>query len=132
MTVFDNSPLVDERSDDQIRVYLSWDRRYADITEFGRSSNTGTGEVGQGYLHPADGDRVPDGYGLPSGTTITTEQFRDYFRRVEMNFPGSTGVSRIGVFYATTELGLDSVTIPIIKISESGKSSTSYIIFTYS
>ena len=38
-----------------------------------------------------------------------------------MNFPRSTSVSRIGVFFATTELGSESVTIPIIKISDSGK-----------
>ena len=46
MTVFDTSPLVGEDTSEQIRVYLAWDRRDAIITEIGRTSNTGTGEVG--------------------------------------------------------------------------------------
>ena len=121
VTVFDDSPLVGEDHGEQIRVYLAWYRRDATITEFGRSSNTGTGEVGQGYQNPNSGDLVPDGSGLPSGTFITTGQNRNTFTRIEANFPGTTGVSRIGVFYATTELDSESVTIPIIKISDSCK-----------
>ena len=132
MTVFDSSPLVGEDTSEQIRVYLTWERRSATFTEIGRTSNTGTGEVGQGYQDPDEGDVVPYGSGLPSRTYITTDQFTNYFTRIEVNFRRSTSVSRIGVFYVTTELGSESVTIPIIKISESGENDHYNMIFTCS
>ena len=108
---------------EEYRVYLPWNQRDGTFAEIGRSSNTGTGEVGQGYQNPGDGDNVPDGSGLPSYTNIDIQYDSGIgrWKRMEVKFPESASVNRIGVFYATTSRGADSLTIPIIKISETGK-----------
>ena len=124
VTVFDPSPLVGTSSSEAYRVYLPWNRRDATFAEIGRSSNTGTGEVGQGYQNPSDGAIVPHGSGLPldANTDIITSSTR-LWRQLRIHFPSSSSVNRIGVFYATTSRGEHNLTIPIIKISETGETS---------
>ena len=90
------------------------------VTEIGRSSSTGTGEVGQGFRTPDDGDIVLNGHGLPNRTSIHVED-SNAWKRVKFSFPISNGTSRIGVFYASIKRGLNLVTIPIIKMSKTGK-----------
>ena len=101
-------------------MYLPENRKDAVVTGIGRSSSTGTGDVGQGYQNPNIGN-IPDGSGFPSGTTVNVEERRDFWKRTEVNFQKSNSTNRIGVFYATIERDSNSVTIPIIKMSETGK-----------
>ncbi|XP_072044700.1 uncharacterized protein [Amphiura filiformis] len=117
----DSSPLVGENTAEKYRAYLPWSRQSADFIEIGRTSNTGTGEVGQGYKNPGDGDSVPRGSGLPDGTRIDLGSSDGNWRRMEVQIPKSTSLNRIGVFYATTEYNSNRVTIPIIKMSETAK-----------
>ena len=93
------------------------------VTEIGRSSSTGTGDVGRGYRNPRGHDVIPYGYGLPDSTSIAVEE-QNAWKRTGVSFPSSYDVSRIGVFYATIERGSNRVTIPIIKMSETGKNDT--------
>ncbi|XP_072043281.1 uncharacterized protein [Amphiura filiformis] len=119
VTVLDDSPLVGSDSSEEYRAYLSWNRRSANFIEIGRTSNTGTGEIGQGYMNPRDGPSVPQESGFPVSTYIDIESNSDKWRRMEVKMPRSRSLNRIGVFYATTEYNSNRVTIPIIKMSES-------------
>lgn len=113
------------------RVYLPPNREDATFAEIGRSSNTGTGDVGQGYLNPSDKDKVVDGTGLPSGTNIVISS-SSVWRQMKIQFPESSSSSRIGVFYATTTREPHCVTIPIIKISERGRNTVTHKIRIFS
>ncbi|XP_072044702.1 uncharacterized protein [Amphiura filiformis] len=119
VTVFDESPLVGDNTAEEYRAYVPWNRQSADFIEVGRTSNTGTGEVGQGYKNPGDGDSVAVGSGFPDGTNIDLQGNKNNWRRMEIKMPKSRSLSRIGVFYATTEYNTNRVTIPIIKMSAS-------------
>ena len=46
---------------------------------------------------------------------------------VAIVFPISSGISRVGVFYATIERDPNSVTIPIVKMLETGKNNNQNI-----
>ena len=122
MTVFDNSPLVGASSSEAYRVYLPWNRRAATFTEIGRSSDTGTGEVGQGYQNLRDNAEVTGGFGVPTDSKIDIfNHVGKKWRQMRVTFPSSSTVNRTGVFYATITKDSHSLTIPIIKISELGK-----------
>ncbi|XP_072044269.1 uncharacterized protein [Amphiura filiformis] len=121
VTLFNTSPLVGADSSEEYRAYLSWNRQSADFIKIGRTSNTGTGEVGQGYENPGDGDSVPQGSGLPVGTGIGFRSSSYNWIQTYVKFPRSSSLDRIGVFYATTKYNSNRVTIPIIKMSENAK-----------
>ncbi len=123
VTVFDRSPLVGDESEDNYRAYLSRDRKQAQFTAIGRTSNTGTFEVGQSYPNPRDRNYIPVGYGFPGPSeTYTQILTHSLWRRIDILFlPQSDATSRIGVFYVTTEYNSKTVTIPIIKMSQDGK-----------
>ena len=56
--VFDGSPLVGANTPEEYWVNLPPYRRDAVVTEIGRSSSTGTGDVDQGYQNPDKGDVI--------------------------------------------------------------------------
>ena len=103
---------MSENSDEEYRVYLPSNRKDAMVTEIGR--------IGwPGYLLVNDREVYRYGAELPSGTRINVDE-RSIFKRVAIMFPKSSGLSRVGVFYATIERGSNSVTIPVIKMLETG------------
>ncbi|XP_072044701.1 uncharacterized protein [Amphiura filiformis] len=124
--VVDSSPLVGDDTAEQYRAYLPWNRRSAAFIEVGRTSNTGTGEVGQGYMNPRDGATVPQGSGLQDGTEIAIDSSSNDWKRIRVTIPRSRSLNRIGVFYVTTEYNSNRVTIPIIKMSQSAKITPDY------
>ena len=95
-----------------IAFYLPSNRKDAVVTEIGRSG-------WPGYLL-VDGVVVEHGAALPSGTRIHIEE-QNTWKKVTISFRESSGISRVGVFYATIERGPKRVTIPIIKMLETGK-----------
>ena len=117
-TVFAWDPLVAENADEEYRVYLPPNRNDARVTEIGRSG-------WPGYLL-VDGAVVRPGAELPSGTRVNVEEY-PIFKRVTILFPKSSGISRVGVFYSTIQRGTLSVSIPIIKMLETGKNNNQNI-----
>ena len=121
VTTFDPSPLVGSNSDEEYRTYLPWNTRDATFKKIGRYANTGTGEVGSGHEDPQDDDAiVPAGSGFPLDTRTDFYAASSKNRRLHVKFPRSSLTDRIGVFYSTTTRGEFTVTIPTIKISETG------------
>ena len=120
VTTFDPSPLVGSDSAEEYRTYLPWNINDATYERIGRYGNTGTGEVGSGHKPDKNNAIVPAGSGFPINTQTDFTEANKKNRRLEVKFPQSTQTDRIGVFYSTTTRRGLSVTIPTIKISETG------------
>ena len=100
---------------------MIWNHRAATYDRIGRLENTGTGEVGTGYDNPRVGDvLVPSGSGFPDRTTTDVYTYDNQFERLEVDFPSSSQISRVGVFYSTVSYNGNTHTISTIKISASG------------
>lgn len=114
--------MVGSSTQEEYRIYVTWQYRSATVFEIGRSADTGTGSVGNGFRYPVPNDNVPNGSGLPPGTEVVGQSSESAnWKRLEFKFPSGAANARIGAFYATTIYNEASVKITNVKTSESGK-----------
>ena len=134
MTLFDQSPLVNLSAETRYRyrAYIRWDQRLGSYT-IGRSDYTGTGEVGTSHrvstAFGPDSD-VPNGHGFSSGTKTKYNEIapgRPWAHgRVDVIFPSSPTVERVGVFYINTSYDNANIVLSTVKLSVSGRCNNSY------
>ncbi len=131
MTLFDKTPLVNLSADTryEYRAYIKWDQRLGNYT-IGRTGYTGTGEVGgtSRSFQRIKGSKynVSNGHGFPSGTETTYSEVLAGGKpwkhgRVDVIFPSSPTVQRVGVFYINTSYNNANIVLSSVKISVSGR-----------
>ena len=122
-TVFQNKRFVDlsSNSDEEYRGYVSESYKTSTTFNIGRTSDTGTGHVGDEVVNPDPGI-LPSNSGFPHGSTIGYSS-ESYFRRINIHIDGENQAKgRVGAFYVTAiDNEGQTVKITTIKTADEGK-----------
>ena len=123
LTIFQNNRFVDlsSKSDVEYRGYVSENYKTSTTFNIGRTSDTGTGQVGNEVVNPKEGT-LPSDSGFPTGSTVAYSS-QTSFKSITIDLVGANQAKgRVGAFYVTA---VDSVfqTVPItaIKTASNGK-----------
>ena len=122
LTVFQSNRFVDlsTNSDVGYRGYVSENFKTSTTFNIGRTSDTGTGQIGDEVVDPKAGP-LPSDSGFPTGSTVAYSS-QDTFKHIDINLDGANQAKgRIGAFYVTAvDAVFQTVQITTIKTAFDG------------
>ena len=123
LTIFQNSRFVDLSSTSNVeyRGYISENYKTGTTFNIGRTSDTGTGQIGDEIVNPKAGP-LPSDSGFPTGSTVAYTN-QTTFKHITIDLDGENQAKgRIGAFYVTAvNAALQTVKISTIITAIDGK-----------